>query len=333
VPARIAGIAGHLPTGTLTNADLMERFPEWSVEKIAGKTGIRSRHVAGSDEATSDLAVAAGRQLLGRDGIDPATIDHLIVCTQTADYVMPATSLLVHHALGLRSSAGATDITHGCSGYVYGLGFASALIDSGQASRVLLITADTYTRLINDADKSVRTLFGDGASATLVVAADTPGIHSFVYGSDGSGAESLVVPGHGLGPAERFPAADPVRRGLEPNGYDLYMDGTAVFNFAIRVVPETAQAVLAKAGWTDQQVDSWVLHQANAFMLNHLRRKLGVPADGFVVELEDTGNTVSSSIPLAIEAARGKGVGAPGTRSVLIGFGVGLSWAGMAVDW
>ncbi|GAA2749649.1 3-oxoacyl-ACP synthase III family protein [Amnibacterium kyonggiense] len=333
MPARIAGIAGYLPSGTLTNADLAARFPEWSVDKIAGKTGIDSRHVAAPDQTTSDLAIAAGLTLLARDGIDPASVDHLIVCTQTADYVMPATSLLVHHALGLRSSAGATDITHGCSGYVYGLGLAAALIDSGQASTVLLITADTYTRLINDADKSVRTLFGDGAAATLVVAAESPGIHSFVYGSDGSGAESLVVPGGGLGPAGRFPAADPASRGLDSNGYDLYMDGTAVFNFAIRVVPETAQAVLAKAGWPGEQVDSWVLHQANAFMLNHLRRKLGVPADRFVVELGDTGNTVSSSIPLAIEAAREKGVAAPGTRSVLIGFGVGLSWAGMAVDW
>jgi 3-oxoacyl-[acyl-carrier-protein] synthase-3 len=280
------------------------------------------------------LAIAAGRKLLEQEGLDPADVDYLIVCTQTPDFLMPATSLLVHHGLGLRPSAGATDITHGCSGYVYALGLASALIDAGQARTVLVVTADTYTRLVNEADKSVRTLFGDGAAATLVVASETPGIHSFVYGSDGGGADALVVPGGALGDRARFPAADPVRRGLEPNGHDLYMDGTAVFNFAIRVVPETADAVLERAGWTKDSVDSWILHQANAFMLSHLRRKLALPEDRFVLELDQTGNTVSSSIPLAIEAARAKdGVGAPGTRSVLIGFGVGLSWAGMAVDW
>ena len=330
MPARIAAVAGHLPDGRLTNADLAARFPEWSVEKIAAKTGIDSRRIAAPGETTSDLATAAAQRLLDEQGVDPATIDYLIVCTQTPDFLMPATSLLVHHRLGLRASAGATDISHGCSGYVYALGLASALIDAGQARTVLVVTTDTYSRLINEADKSVRTLFGDGAAATLVVESERPGIHSFVYGSDGGGAEALVVPGGGLGDPARFPAADPARRGLEPNGYDLYMDGTAVFNFAIRVVPETVRTVLERAGWTKDSVDRWVLHQANAFMLSHLRRKLGVPEDRFVVELAETGNTVSSSIPLAIEAA---GVGTPGTRSVLVGFGVGLSWAGMAVDW
>ena len=333
MPARIASVVGHLPEGRLTNDDLAAMFPEWSVEKIAAKTGIVSRRIAGPDEHTSDLAIAAGRALLARDGTDPASIDYLIVCTQTADFVMPAVSMLVHAALGLRSSAGATDITHGCSGYVVALGLASALIDSGQARQVLVITADTYSRIVNEADKSVRTLFGDGAAATLVVASEQPGIHSFVYGSEGAGASSLVVPNGGLAGSDRFPSADPVARGLESNGYDFYMDGTAVFNFAIRVVPPTADEVLAKAGWSVDDVDSWVLHQANAFMLSHLRRKLGVPEERFVIELAETGNTVSSSIPLAIEAAAPKGVGAPGTRSVLIGFGVGLSWAGMAVDW
>lgn len=333
MPARIAAIAGHLPDARLTNAELAERFPEWSVDKIAAKTGIRDRHVVGPGETTSDLAIGAGRKLIDREAIDPSTVDYLIVCTQTADYLMPAVSMLVHAALGLRPSAGAIDITHGCSGYVVALGLASALIDSGQAQQVLVITADTYSRIVNEADKSVRTLFGDGASATLVVRSERAGIHSFVYGSEGAGAESLVVPNGGLAAPGRFPAADPERRGLVSNGYDFYMDGTAVFNFAIRVVPPTAAEVLTKAGWATDDVDSWILHQANAFMLSHLRRKLEVAEDRFVIELEQTGNTVSSSIPLAIEAARAKGVGAPGTRSVLIGFGVGLSWAGMAVDW
>ena len=332
--ARIAGIATVLPDQQLTNEDLAERFPEWSVEKIAAKTGIRSRRIAGPDEFASDLAVAAARALLERDGVEADSIDYLIVCTQTADHIMPAVSLQAHGRLGLRTSAGATDITHGCSGYVYGLGLATALIESGQADRVLLITADTYSRLLNPADKSVRTLFGDGATATLVDLTDRRALHSFVYGSDGARGGALAVPNGGLRGGEAFgAAADLEARGLESNGYDLYMDGPEIFSFALRVVPDTAQKVLARAGLRKEDVDTWVLHQANAFMLDHLRRKLGVTGDRFVVDLALTGNTVSSSIPIALDGLGDRGERAPGTRSLLLGFGVGLSWAGAIAEW
>jgi 3-oxoacyl-[acyl-carrier-protein] synthase-3 len=332
VTAAIAAIAVHLPERRLGNEELQREFPDWTVEKIAAKTGIDSRHIAADDEFSSDLAIGAGRALFAEHDVDPSSIDLLIVCTQTPDHLLPSTSLLVHAALGLRSDCGAFDFTLGCSGYVYGLGIAKGMIDSGQAERVLLITADTYSKLLNPADRSVRTIFGDGAAATLLVRADR-GVNRVVYGSDGTGAAALAVPGGGLAPGSRFPAALPAARGLTDTGHDLYMDGPAVFNFTLRVVPESVERLLTATGVDHGDVDTWVLHQANAFMLGHLRRKLAIAEDRFVVDMADVGNTVSSSIPIALARAMRNGRTPPGSRSVLLGFGVGLSWAGALVEW
>jgi 3-oxoacyl-[acyl-carrier-protein] synthase III len=333
VPATIAAVRYHLPDHVLTNAELAEQFPEWSVDKIGAKTGIHGRHIVASDEYTSDLAIAASRKLLEETGTAAESIDYLILCTQTPDYYMPSTSLMVHQALGLRADAGATDITLGCSGYVYGLGLAKGLIESGQADRVLLVTGDTYSRLLNPADKSVRTLFGDGATASLVVRTEARGLGDFVYGSDGSGGEFLVVPNGGLRGGDRYPAADPAARGFETNGYDLYMNGPEVFNFSLRVAGEAVDRLLAKAGLEKDDVDTWVFHQANQFMLGHLRRKIGIPEDRFVIEIADVGNTVSSTIPIALARQLESGRIAPGSRSLLLGFGVGLSWGGALIEW
>ncbi|WP_053386835.1 3-oxoacyl-ACP synthase III family protein [Leucobacter japonicus] len=336
--ARVTAVDYHLPERVLTNADLSEEFPEWSVDKIAAKTGIHQRHIAGPDEYSSDLAVAAGRRLIERDGIDPESIDYVLVVTQTPDYLLPTTACIVHEGLGLRSSAGAADINLGCSGYVYGLGQAKGLIESGQASRVLLITADTYTKLVNPRDKSVRTIFGDGAAATLVEAdaADeaVERITAMTYGTDGSGAGRLVVPHGGLrGGADLEPRSTAAARELESNGYDLYMDGPEIFNFTLRVVPESVDAVLAKAQAGLDDIDLFVFHQANAFMLEHLRKKLAVPQEKFFVSLAETGNTVSSSIPIALADAASAGALRPGMRVMLLGFGVGLSWGGLVLTW
>ncbi len=333
MPATIAAIAAHLPEGVLTNADLSAQFPEWSVDKIGAKTGIMQRHVVADGEYTSDLAIAAGKRLFAEQGIDPASIDFLIVCSQTPDFILPSLSLLVQAGLGLRTDAGATDITLGCSGYVYALGLASALIDSGQAGTVLVVTADTYTRLLNPADKSVRTLFGDGATATLVTPTERGGLGPFVYGSDGTGAGNLIVPNGGMRPGSDYPKADPAARGLTSNGYDLYMDGPEIFTFTLRVAGDTVDRLLTKAGLTKDDVDEWVLHQANAYMLEHLRKKLQIPEDRFVVEIADVGNTVSSTIPIALGRRLAGGPRTPGSRSVLLGFGVGLSWGATLVQW
>ncbi|WP_394552738.1 3-oxoacyl-ACP synthase III family protein [Agromyces sp. MMS24-JH15] len=333
--ARIAAVDYYLPQEVLTNADLSAQFPEWSVEKIASKTGIHRRHISAADEFSSDLATAAGRKLFADHGIEPESIEYLIVCTQSPDFYLPSTACIVQEQLGIPTTAGATDITLGCSGYIYALGLAKGLIESGQVSNVLVITADTYTKFINPSDKSVRTIFGDGAAATLVLgdgAADA--ITAITYGTDGSGAKALIVPSGGLRSGGSVqPKSDPAARSLEATQYDLYMDGPDIFNFTLDVVPSSVSKILEKAGLTEDQVDLFVFHQANAFMLEHLRKKLGVPAEKFFVALEDFGNTVSSTIPIALTEAERQGRLQPGMRVMLLGFGVGLSWGGLITTW
>jgi 3-oxoacyl-[acyl-carrier-protein] synthase-3 len=332
--ARIQSISYHLPAGELTNDDLAEQFPEWSVQKIAAKTGIHTRHIAADDEFASDLAEAAARRLFEDHSVDPASIDYLIVCTQSAEYFMPSTALLLHGRLGLRLDSGATDITLGCSGYVYSLGLAKGLIETGQASRVLVITTDTYSKFVNPGDKSVRTLFGDGATATLVTDGGTAeSLTAFVYGSDGSAGRHLVVPGGGLHPTGDFPKADPAARGLVSNGYDLYMDGPEIFNFTLRVVPAAVDSALSKAGIGKDDIDLFVFHQANSYMLETLRKKLDIPEERFVVSMAQSGNTVSSTIPIALAGQVEAGALKPGMRVLLLGFGVGLSWGATIVEW
>jgi len=335
VSARISAIEYHLPASVLDNEQLSAEFPEWSVEKISAKTGIDRRHIASETEFSSDLAIAAGRKLLDARGIDPTTIDYLIVCTQSPDYYLPSTACIVQDALGIPTSAGATDITLGCSGFVYALGLAKGLIESGQVSNVLVITADTYSKFINPADKSVRTIFGDGAAATLVTAdGDSDALTAFTYGTDGAGAKSLIVPRGGLRDGNDLqPKADAGARNLEPSAHDLYMDGPDIFNFTLAVVPKSVDAILAKAGLEQDDIDLFVFHQANAFMLEHLRKKLKVPTEKFFVSLAESGNTVSSTIPIALADAARAGALQPGMKVMLLGFGVGLSWGGLVATW
>jgi len=333
--ARITSIAYHLPEKVLTNEELSTEFPEWSVEKISAKTGIRRRHIAAADEFSSHLAIAAAATLFKREHIDPKSIDYLIVCTQSPDYYMPTTACMVQEGLGLRTDAGATDITLGCSGYIYGLGLAKGLIESGQAHSVLLVTADTYSKFINPRDKSVRTIFGDGAAATLIQGVDDDeGLVGFTYGTNGAGGKNLIVPNGGLrAGTDIAPKASVDERDLVASGHDLYMDGPEIFTFTLNVVPGTVDEVLRKAGLTQNDVDLFVFHQANAFMLEHLRKKLDIPADKFFVSLAESGNTVSSTIPIALSDAVESGVLKSGMRVLLLGFGVGLSWGGLVATW
>jgi 3-oxoacyl-[acyl-carrier-protein] synthase-3 len=333
--AHIASVAYHLPAAVLTNDDLAAEFPEWTVDKISAKTGIARRHIAAPDEFSSHLGIAAGRELFAREGIDAASIDYLIMCTQSPDYYMPTTACLVQEGLGLRHDAGATDITLGCSGYIYGLGLAKGLIESGQAESVLLVTADTYSKFINPRDKSVRTIFGDGASATLVRGVEgDDGLTGITYGTNGAGGKNLIVPNGGLrAGTDIAPKAAVDARDLVESGHDLYMDGPEIFNFTLDVVPTTVDEILRKTGMSKDDVDLFVFHQANAFMLEHLRKKLDVPAEKFFVSLAESGNTVSSTIPIALADAVEQGVLRSGMKVLIMGFGVGLSWGGMIVDW
>lgn len=333
--AKISAITEYLPERVLSNTELSLNFPEWPVEKIASKTGISQRHIASEEEFTSDLAIAAGAKLFQENQINPSSIDYLLLCTQSPDYFLPTTACIVQDKLGLIRSIGALDINLGCSGYVYSLGMAKGLIETGQASKLLLITADTYSKFLNPKDKSVRTIFGDGASATLIEAtASESAISQPAYGTDGSGANHLIVPTGGLRTGQAIaPKSAADQRELVPSKYDLFMDGPEIFNFTLNVVPESLDSTLTKSGLSIGEVDLFVFHQANKFMLDHLRNRLSIPEDKFYISMRETGNTVSSTIPIALSNAKREGVLKPGMKVLLLGFGVGLSWAGTVITW
>jgi 3-oxoacyl-[acyl-carrier-protein] synthase-3 len=332
--AAIGPIAYHLPEKELTTAQLAAEYPSWSVAKIDAKTGIQKRHIAAPDETSADLAACAANKLFASFPIKPADIDFLLLCTQTPDYFLPTTACLLQDRLGIPTSAGALDFNLGCSGYIYGLGLAQGLIQSGQGRNVLLLTAETYSKLIHPQDRSVRTIFGDAASATLLTAQDSPGLGPFVYGTDGSGAPNLIVPTGGFR-ASRSAATAVVQEDSSGNlrtGDNLFMNGGEIFAFTLQAVPAAVQTLLAKANLTAEAIDLYVFHQANKYMLDHLRKSMDIPAEKFVIHMAHCGNTVSSTIPIALYEARQSGQLRPGMRVMLVGFGVGYSWGATIVQ-
>lgn len=329
--AKIVAVASHLPEGRLTNEGLAQVFAGWSAEKIFEKTGIRERAIAGPTETAGDLGFAAGSRLITDNGIPPDSIDFLIFCTQSPDYHLPTTACLIHQRLGLRSSAGAIDVNQGCSGFVYSLSLAKGLISSGEASRVLILTADTYSKYIHPRDKSVRTLFGDAGAAVLVDVAsheEPSGIGPFVFGTDGTGANNLIVPTGGARQPKSAETAVEVQdaSGNVRTGDNLYMNGSEIMAFTLRAVPQAIRQLEGRSGIALATSDYVVMHQANAFMLEALRKKLAIPRDKFPLHLESCGNTVSSTIPLVLESLVTSQRGS-GKLVALIGFGVGYSWA------
>lgn len=302
--AYIKDIAYYLPEMVLTNAQLADEFPEWTTEKIAQKVGISERHIAAPNETVTDMACQAAERLLAK-GYDRSLIDFVLLCTQSPDYMLPSSACIVQHRLGLSTKCGAFDFNLGCSGYEYGLVVAKGLIQSGVAQNVLLLTAEMYTKYLSQDDKGNRTIFSDGASATWVGTEGFAEIGECSLGTDGSGADYLIV------------------RPKEP----LYMDGAAIFDFSSEVVPPMVEDVLHKSGLEKDDVDLWIFHQANKFMINYIRKLLEIDKERFYIYMEHVGNTVSSTIPIALVEARkeGKLKG----NVLLAGFGVGLSWGGV----
>ena len=327
-------IAVHFPDRVLDNEELARLYEGWSADKIYAKTGIRQRHVVQPGECASDLAVAAGEKVLASAGREE--VDFVLFCTQTPDYLLPTTACLIQHRLKLPTRCGAFDFNLGCSGYIYGLGMAQSLIQGGLATKVLLLVADTYSKYIHPGDKSVRTIFGDAGAATLISAGSRSRLHSFVLGTDGSGAEQLMIRTGGARYPRAEKAAEAVTVDESGNVRDpdcLYMNGPEIFNFTLKSVPTLVNEVLAKAGLQLAEVDSFIFHQANAYMLEHLRRKLRIPSERFEICLENCGNTVSATIPIALDAALRAGRIKPGMKVLLAGFGVGLSWGGCILEW
>jgi 3-oxoacyl-[acyl-carrier-protein] synthase-3 len=294
------------------------------LDLIFSKTGVWSRHIAAPDECASDLGVAAAEKLFATHGIDRSTVDFLLLCTQTPDYPLPTTSCLMQHRLGLKTTAGALDFNLGCSGFVYGLSLADGLIRTGAAQRILLITAETYSKYIHPDDRSLRTIFGDAAAATLIDASDTPSLGAFSFGTDGAAGDALMVNSGGARQAEG--ALQPRTKWRWQS--KLYMDGPGLIQLTLDTIPQMVERVLAIGESSDAEIDLYLVHQATHKLLENLRQELRLDENRMPTVLRDYGNTVSSTIPIIINELRSSGRLRKGTRSLLAGFGVGFSWAG-----
>jgi 3-oxoacyl-[acyl-carrier-protein] synthase-3 len=340
--AAVKDIEYHLPGETLSNEELEERFPHWTKDRIEEKTGIVTRHLASARECSSDLGVAAAEKLFLRSPASREDIDFLLFCTQSPDYFLPTSACLMQDRLGIPRGAGAFDFNLGCSGFVYGLSIAKGLIESGQARNVLLITAETYSKFIDPSDKSVSTLFGDAGAATLIAGIagsghSAPSIGPFIFGTDGRGAGNLMVCAggmRGMASSKGDPDGDEAFRGMESiDAPRLHMNGPEIFTFCLQAVPECVHELLKKADRFLEDVDLFVFHQANKYVLDHLRRKLRIPEEKFLLAMSHCGNTVSASIPIALKHALDQGRLKPGHIVMLVGFGVGYSWAGTLIRW
>ena len=317
-------MAHYAPSGILSNEDL-EKVLDTSDEWITTRTGMKRRHVSSPDEATSDLALAAARSALARGGLTPADIDCYVVATVTPDYPFPATACIVASKLGAVDKA-AFDIEIACSGFIYGLTVASSLIRAGVYKRVMLIGAETLTKIVNRSDRSTAVLFGDGAGAVILEASDEDSFLSSELGSDGSRPEVLRVPAGGS------------RKPLTPLAYDageqyIYMEGREVFKFAVTKMIEATDSALRKAGLSKNDVDWLIPHQANKRIIDSAAKYLNMPEEKVVVNIHEYGNTSAASIPIALSEAVQAGKIKPGDVIVFVGFGGGLSWGAVAWRW
>jgi len=321
----------HLPENILTNDELASLFPEWNSNAIFEKIGIKQRHVVSENETALDLAVSASEKVLEK--FDRNDLDFLILCTQSPDYYLPTSACIVQDKLGLRTNIGAFDFNLGCSGFIYGLAISKGLIEINLAENVLLIMAETYTKHIHPKDKGNRSIFGDGSAALIISHCPNEQILDFELGTDGKGMNNLIVPNGGLrnrfNPAEQYYLDD--NNNIRNNNC-LYMNGPEIFDFTIDKIPALFASTLEKNNLTLDSIDYVIFHQANKYMLDYLRKRLMIPQEKFYQNMEDTGNTVSATIPVALKDALEKGFIGKGDKVLIAGFGVGYSWGATVIE-
>lgn len=326
--AYVKHISYYLPEKVLTNEELVQEFPEWSVDKVAAKVGVNSRHVASDDETATDMAEKAARKLFEESGVSPKEIDFILFCTQSPDYHLPSSACILQDRLCLPTSCGAFDYNLGCSGCIYGMAVAKGLISGGIARNVLVITGETYSKYLHPSDKSNRSIFGDGAAACLISTEGFAEIGEFSLGTDGSGANHLIVKTGGARQMEATGLSVPDDEGHTWHDDYLYMNGSAIFNFTLDAVPAMMKDILLKNSIEKDAVDYYLFHQANKFMLNTIRKVCVLPKDKYYVNLETTGNTVSSTVMIGLRDCMDAGTIHEGMKVMVAGFGVGLSWGG-----
>jgi 3-oxoacyl-[acyl-carrier-protein] synthase III len=319
--ATIKAIEYHLPKTCEDNDMLSVENPEWRMDDIFSKTGIKKRWISGENETSVDLAYFAAKKVI--DKFDAEKIDTLLYVTQSPDYFLPSSSCILQDRLSLPSNIKSFDINLGCSGYMYGLSIASAYIESGLSENVLLVCSDTYTKYILPNDRTNRPIFSDAASATLVSKSVPKNIGYFSFGTNGSGFDKLIV-------KEGAAKSNFMVSGVQPS---LYMNGAEVFMFTMSTIPDNVEKVLIESSNTINNIDYFFFHQASKIVLENLSRKLELPREKVYSCMEEIGNTVSSSIPIALKIASSSKVLSKGSKLLLSGFGVGLSWGSCILEW
>ena len=327
---RLAGVASAVPAASYPVTDAASVFGAEDVQKISQSTGIERRHLSAGKLCTSDLCVAAARRLLSDLKWELDSVDAVIMVSQTFDFnCVPATSCTVQMRLGLSTKCAAFDVALGCSGHVYGLWIAASLLAASGMSRVLLLAGDMASRTCSPLDRATALLFGDAGTATALERDASAKEMTFSLGTDGSGWKNLIIPGGGF----RNPRDEKTSVMVRAEGNNIrsaenvLMDGAEVFAFTLREVGPMVNEVLVKAGWSREDVDFFVFHQANEFMLKHLAKSMKIPIAKVPLSLREYGNTSSASIPLTISSKLREEVGAKALRLVIGGFGVGYSWA------
>ena len=323
----IKGIEYVYPERKVTNKELAIEFPDYDFSKFEDKVGVKNRYWVKENETALDLAKRACDKLFEKHSKED--VDYILYCTQSPEYFLPTTACILQDYLKLNKNTGALDFNLGCSGFVYGLSLAKGLINSGQAKKLLLVTAETYSKYLHPKDRSNRAIFGDAAAATLITYDDKEYFGEFLFGTDGSGYDKLIVKNG----CSRFPfdtGAKEINYGTNNTYTDnhLYMNGPEVFNFTNKVIPNFTKEVLEKNKIEFEKVNQFIFHQANAFMLNFMRKRLKIEDNKFFIDLEDGGNTVSCTIPIALKKYASTMEENKSAKIALVGFGVGLSWAG-----
>ena len=314
----------YLPETILTNQQLKEIFPVWDAQAFEQKVGIASRHIASSEQTALDLAEMASLKVM--DVFNKDVIDFVLLCTQSPDYFLPTSACILQDRLGLKNDCGALDFNLGCSGYIYGLSLAKGLLSAGIAKNILFIVTETYSKHMHPGDRVNRAIFGDGAAATIINN-ELFQIGQSVLKTDGSGAKELIV----RNGAFRTPVNPNVQEyeygtGNITSDNHLYMNGPSIFNFTITEIPALVIETAQKNNLELDEIDYFIFHQANQFMLEYLRKKIKINPDKFCIDLKETGNTVSATIPIALKNALDANRITRGNKIMLVGFGVGLSW-------
>ena len=319
--AKITGIETYLPENFENIESLSADNPDWEVDKILLKTGIKKRWITDKNETSLDLATKAALKLLKK--FDSKKIDTLILVTQTPDYFLPTSACILQDRIGLSKNTKCFDVNQGCSGYIYGLSIASSYIESNMSENVLLVCAETYSKFINSNDRTNRPIFSDGASATLVTKSKENDIRSFIFGTDGSGSESLIV--------KEGAAKSNFKTTTEKP--ELFMNGASVFLFTLSVIPGHIKSLLSLEKLNKNDVSMFFFHQASKLIIDKLIKTIDLDKDKTFCNFELKGNTVSSTIPIALEEANNQKKITKNDLLVLSGFGVGLSWGSCIVKW